>query len=182
MLSIDTISNNKEETLIGLKKRGFKDLKIIDKIIDLNLSGVEFITEFQRYYPEGEILAPLIGMTDFHHNGQMGIEKSFNSLLMGNNGEKIVMTDLHGKVVKEIRQVSAPKEGEKLTLTIDSRLQYVAYRELKNQVRKVNAESGSVVILDSTNGDILATASYPSYNPNDRKTYSPEKELSLIHI
>ena len=176
------LKNRENKNFSYIKNGRYLSSEITNKIFDLNLSGAEFITEFQRYYPEGEILAPLIGMTDFHHNGQMGIEKSFNSLLMGNNGEKIVMTDLHGKVVKEIRQVSAPKEGKKLTLTIDSRLQYVAYRELKNQVRKVNAESGSVVILDSTNGDILATASYPSYNPNDRKTYSPEKERNRVII
>ena len=89
--------------------------------------------------------------------GQMGLEKSFNEMLKEEHGEKIVMIDKDRKIVNQLRVVNTPKEGKKLTLTIDTRLQYVAYRELKKQAIKVNAKSGSVVILDTTNGDILAS-------------------------
>ena len=107
--------------------------------------------------------------------GQMGLEKSFNKMLKEEHGEKIVMIDKDRKIVNQLRVVNTPKEGKKLTLTIDTRLQYVAYRELKKQAIKVNAKSGSVVILDTTNGDILAVANYPSYDPNNRRTYTPAR-------
>ena len=74
------------------------------------MKGVEFIKEFQRYYPEGEAISPLIGLTDFHHNGQMGLEKSFNKILSGKDGKKIVMRDRHGKIVKEIKKLKNPVE------------------------------------------------------------------------
>ena len=92
------------------------------------------------------------------------------------------MRDRHGKIVKEIKKLKNPVEGKKLFLTIDTRLQYIAYRELKKQINEVNAKSGSIVIMDTTNGDILATASYPSHDPYNRKTYSPEKERNRVII
>ena len=172
-----------------LKKRGntkytrFKEgrylpSKTIEKILELDLNGIYFEKEFQRYYPEGEVTASLIGMLKEDKNemfGQMGLEKSFNKMLKEEHGEKIVMIDKDRKIVNQLRVVNTPKEGKKLTLTIDTRLQYVAYRELKKQAIKVNAKSGSVVILDTTNGDILAAANYPSYDPNNRRTYTPAR-------
>jgi len=149
-----------------------------EKILALNIDGVYFEKEFQRHYPEGEVTASLIGMLKEDKNvffGQMGLEKSFNEMLKEEHGEKIVMIDKDKKIVNQLRVVNKQKEGKKLTLTIDARLQYVAYRELKKQAIKVNAKSGSVVILDTTNGDILAIANYPSYNPNNRRTYTPER-------
>ena len=147
-----------------------------NKISRLNIKGIYFIKEFKRYYPEGETFASLIGMTNINHIGHMGLESSYDSSLAGINGKKKVMIDRQGTIVKEIKEIKKPKEGSKLVLTVDARLQYVAYRELKKQVRKVDAKSGSVIILDSTNGDILATASYPSYDPNDNSTYTVEAE------
>ena len=149
--------------------------EVVNEIKKLNLSGLYFEKEMQRFYPEGEVLAPLIGKTDTNHEAQMGLELSFDKLLSEENGMKIVKQDGNGKIVKEIRLVKQPKEGKNLELTIDIRLQYVAYRELKKQVNKVNAKAGSVVILDSINGDILAIANYPSYDPNLPGSYSPEK-------
>ena len=154
----------------------------VNDIKELNLKGIEFIKESKRHYPEGESISNLIGLTDFHDNGVMGLEKSHNDILSGKDGRKKVMRDLHGKIVKEIEILKKPNEGKKLILTIDSRLQYVAYRELKKQINNVQANSGSIVIMDTTNGDILAAASYPSYDPNNRKTYSPEKERNRVII
>ena len=121
-------------------------------------------------------MAPLIGKTNIDHVGHMCLEKSYDSFLKGVDGERIVRKDKDGKVVKNIRLVSPAKDGEKLILTIDSRLQYVAYRELKKKIEQVNAKSGSVVILDTSNGDILAAASYPSYDPNNKNAYTSEGE------
>ncbi len=176
------IANRENKSFTYVKKGRYLSEKIVNQIKKLNLEGVEFIKEFQRYYPEGEAISPLIGLTDFHHNGQMGLEKSFNKILSGKDGKKIVMRDRQGKIVKEIKKLKNPVEGKKLFLTIDTRLQYIAYRELKKQINEVNAKSGSIVIMDTTNGDILATASYPSHDPHNRKTYSPEKERNRVII
>lgn len=176
------IANRENKSFTYVKKGRYLSEKKANQIKTLNLKGVEFIKEFQRYYPEGEAISPLIGLTDFHHNGQMGLEKSFNKILSGKDGKKIVMRDRHGKIVKEIKKLKNPVEGKKLFLTIDTRLQYIAYRELKKQINEVNAKSGSIVIMDTTNGDILATASYPSHDPHNRKTYSPEKERNRVII
>ncbi len=156
--------------------------EVVDEIKKLNLSGVYFQKEMQRFYPEGEVLAPLIGRTNYDHEGQMGLELSFDKHLSEENGLKIVKQDGKGEIVKEIRLVRQPKEGKKLVLTIDKRLQYVAYRELKNQVINVNAKAGSVVVLDSTNGDILAIANYPSYDPHLPGSYSDEKSKNRAII
>jgi len=180
-----------------LKKGRYLSSETREKILALDIDGVYFEKEFQRYYPEGEVTASLIGMTKeelvkIEKNGlidskniifgQMGLEKSFNEMLKEEDGEKIVMIDKDRKIVNQLRVVTTPKEGKKLILTIDKRLQYVAYRELKKQAIKVNAKSGSVVILDSTNGDILAIANYPSYDPNDRRTYTAEGERNRAII
>ena len=168
-----------------------------EKILALDIEGIYFEKEFKRYYPEGEAIAPLIGMTKIESvkikknsgtlfkdiiSGQMGLERSFNETLKEEDGEKIVMLDKNRKIVNQLRILTTPKEGKKLTLTIDKRLQYVAYRELKKQALKVNAKSGSVVILDTTNGDILAVASYPSYDPNNRGTYTNAGERNRAII
>ena len=177
--------------LTEVKKRKNKSFTYINRYIEasiaseirkLNLKGVEFIKEPKRYYPEGESMSNLIGLTDFHDNGEMGLEKAHNKILSGTDGRKKIMRDLHGKIVKEIAILRKPIEGKNLSLTIDTRLQYIAYRELKKQINHVQAKSGSIVIMDTTNGDILASASYPSYDPNNRRTYSPEKERNRVII
>ncbi|MAR77411.1 MAG: hypothetical protein CMD43_00530 [Gammaproteobacteria bacterium] len=185
------INRDFRKLLVEVKKRQnrsftylnrYTQASVVSEIRKLNLKGVEFIKESKRYYPEGESISNLIGLTDFHDNGEMGLEKSHNKILSGEDGRKKVMRDLHGKIVKEIAILRKPIEGQKLSLTIDARLQYIAYRELKKQINEVKAKSGSIVIMDTTNGDILASASYPSYDPNNRKTYSPEKERNRVII
>ena len=148
----------------------------VKKISELNLKGVGYEKEFLRFYPEGESTGNLIGNTNKEHIGKIGYEASFEKHLKEQNGKKIVRKDRNGKIVDHISLVIAPKDGDELKLTIDKRLQYVAYREIKKQAELVNAKSGSVVILDTTNGDILALASYPSFDPNDKNSYTTEKE------
>ena len=175
---LKTLKNRDHTQYTRIKKGRYLSSETIEKILALDIDGIHFEEDFQRYYPEGEVTASLIGMLKEDKSvmfGQMGLEKSFNEMLKEEHGEKIVMIDKDRKIVNQLRVVNAPKEGKKLTLTIDTRLQYVAYRELKKQAIKVNAKSGSVVILDTTNGDILAVANYPSYNPNERITYTPAR-------
>ena len=175
---LKTLKNRDHTQYTRIKKGRYLSSETIEKILALDIDGIHFEEDFQRYYPEGEVTASLIGMLKEDKNimfGQMGLEKSFNEMLKEEDGEKIVMIDKDRKIVNQLRVVNTPKEGKKLTLTIDTRLQYVAYRELKKQAIKVNAKSGSVVILDTTNGDILAVANYPSYNPNERITYTPAR-------
>ena len=148
----------------------------VKKISELNLKGIGYEKEFLRFYPEGESTGNLIGNTNKEHIGKIGYEASFEKYLKEQNGKKIVRKDRNGKIVDHISLISAPKDGNELQLTIDKRLQYVAYREIKKQAELVNAKSGSVVILDTTNGDILALASYPSFDPNDKNSYTIEKE------
>ena len=174
------IKNRKNKNFTYLKRYIHTDIK--REIKKLDLKGIEFIKEYQRYYPEGESISSLIGLLDFHHNGQSSLEKSFNKTLSGVDGKKKVMRDRHGKVVKEIKKIKNPIEGQKLSLTIDVRLQYIAYRELKKQINNVKAKSGSVVIMDTTNGDVLAAASFPAYDPNNRNTYTNEKERNRAII
>jgi cell division protein FtsI (penicillin-binding protein 3) len=191
------LKNRNHTQYTKLKKGRYLSSETREKILALGIDGIYFEKEFQRYYPEGEVTASLIGMTKeglekiekngvIHSKsiifGQMGLEKSFDEILKEEDGEKIVMIDKDRKIVNQLRVVTTPKEGKKLILTIDKRLQYVAYRELKKQAIKVNAKSGSVVILDSTNGDILAIANYPSYDPNDRRTYTAEGERNRAII
>ena len=172
---IANIKNKKTKKSIYLKRQ-ITSLEEIKEIHELNLKGINFKKESQRFYPEGETFASLIGKTNKDHVGHMGLEFSFNNHLKEIDGKKIVRQDRNGSRVKYISLLRPPKDGKDLELTIDKRLQYVAYRELKKQIKSINAKSGSVVILDTTNGDILAAASFPSYDPNDKNAYTIEAE------
>lgn len=139
-----------------------------ETILDNNFSGVYAQEEFRRYYPAGEFAAHLVGFTNVDDKGQEGIELSFDSWLAGEPGTKKVVKDLKGNVVRELGVLKSPKAGKDLQLTIDLRLQYLAYRELKAAIAKQGAKSGSLVMMDAQTGELLAVANQPSYNPNDR--------------
>lgn len=138
-------------------------------ILDKSFRGVSAEEGYQRFYPAGEVAAHVVGFTDINDKGQEGVELAFNHWLAGARGSKTVVEDLKGNVVKELGIPKAPHAGKDLQLTMDLRLQYLAYRELKAAVAKQNAKGGSVVVLDVDTGDILAMVNQPSYNPNNRK-------------
>jgi cell division protein FtsI (penicillin-binding protein 3) len=144
------------------------------KVLDLGIVGVSGRQEFKRFYPAGEVTAQLVGFTDINDNGQEGMELSYNRLLTGEAGSKKVIKDLTGRVIKDISLIKAARPGESLRLSIDLRVQYAAYRALKASVQKHNAKSGSVVVLDTQTGEVLAMANQPSFNPNDRSALRPE--------
>ncbi|MEX1057442.1 MAG: penicillin-binding protein 2, partial [Natronospirillum sp.] len=143
-------------------------------VLDLNIAGVYGRPEYKRFYPAGEVTSHLLGFTNIDDHGQEGIELAYNHLLSGQSGRNLVLQNLRGQVVRHVETISAPRPGRDLQLTIDLDLQYKAYRSLKAAFQRHQADWASVVVLDARNGDILAVANQPSYNPNDRSSMRPD--------
>jgi len=141
------------------------------KIKALKIPGVNFQDEFKRYYPEGDSLAQLIGFTNIDDNGIEGMELAYQQWLMGVSGKKRVVKDRIGRVIEELDIVKEPRPGNLLQLSIDRRIQFFAYHELENTITQFGAKSGSVVVIDTENGEVLAIANFPSFNPNARSRY-----------
>ncbi len=150
-------------------KRGLNP-SLAKQIKDLKIPGVFLQNEYHRYYPEGPVMAHIVGLTNVDDKGQEGLELAYNNWLEGQSGLKKVVKDRLGHVVADIRSIRQPRPGRDLQLSIDKRIQYVAFRELKTGIERYQADSGSVVVLDVKTGEILAMANWPSYNPNDRLT------------
>ena len=137
-------------------------------VLDLDIVGIFKREEYKRYYPAGEVAAQLVGFTGIDDRGQEGMELAFDDWLYGATGRKRVLKDRKGQVIKELQLIESEKPGSNLALSIDLRLQYIAYRELKAAMKKFRAKSGSVVVLDVQTGEVLAMVNQPSFNPNDR--------------
>jgi len=139
-----------------------------EKILKLNISGVSGQQRYKRFYPAGEVTAQLVGFTNYLDIGQEGMELAYDDWLTGEPGKKKVVLDKNRRVINDISLIQAASSGEDLRLSIDLRVQYAAYRALKKAVKKHNAKSGSVVVLDVNSGEVLAMVNQPSFNPNDR--------------
>jgi cell division protein FtsI (penicillin-binding protein 3) len=139
-----------------------------EKILKLNIPGVSGQQRYKRFYPAGEVTAQLVGFTNYLDIGQEGMELAYDDWLTGEPGKKKVVLDKNRRVIKDISLIQAASSGEDLRLSIDLRVQYAAYRALKKAVKKHNAKSGSVVVLDVNSGEVLAMVNQPSFNPNDR--------------
>ncbi|NVJ60781.1 MAG: peptidoglycan glycosyltransferase FtsI [Gammaproteobacteria bacterium] len=140
----------------------------------LNLEGVYLQQEQRRYYPTAEISSHIVGFTGIDSSGLEGLEKAFDSLLTSNPGQKKVVVDLYRNVIENQGIITDAKDGENITLSIDSRIQALAYRELKAAVLRHGARAGSLVILDVKTGEVLAMVNQPSYNPNRRDQRKPQ--------
>ncbi len=162
------INQHAEKEFIYLKRHLNPD--DAQKILHLEIPGIASQREFRRYYPGGEVLAHALGFTNVDDRGQEGLELAFDDWLAGKPGAKRVIRDRLGHVVENVELVREPKPGRDLILSIDQRIQYLAYRELKAAILEHRASSGSMVILDVTNGEILAMVNQPSFNPNARTT------------
>tara|TARA_R110001592_G_scaffold363352_2_gene684899 strand:+ start:169488 stop:171248 length:1761 start_codon:yes stop_codon:yes gene_type:complete len=145
-----------------------------EEILGLEIPGIYGKGEYKRFYPAGEVTSQLVGFTNIDDRGQEGMELAFDDVLKGVPGAKKILKDLKGRVIKDLALVRSEKPGESLALSIDLRLQYTAYRELKAAVAKHKASSGSVVMLDVRTGEVLAMANQPSFNPNDRSQLSSD--------
>lgn len=144
-------------------------LEVADEILALDLPGVTVTREYRRYYPMAETAGHVVGMTNIDGNGIEGIEKARNDTLAGKNGKTRVIRDAKGKLVESVVRVEEMQPGQDVQLSIDRRIQYLAYKELKTRVYELNAKAGSAVVLDAYTGEILAMANVPSFNPNNRK-------------
>lgn len=139
-----------------------------DIIMAANVVGVSKSKEYKRFYPAGEVAAHVIGFTNIDDKGQEGIELAYDAALEGMPGRRSFVKDLSGNIIRGIGVDQTERPGETIELSIDLRLQYLAYRELKAAVNEHRATSASAVILDVKTGEILAMVNQPSYNPNDR--------------
>lgn len=147
---------------------------IAQKVKNLLIPGVYLQQEYKRYYPEGEIAAHVVGFTNIDDQGQEGLELAYNEWLSGTPGKKWVIKDRLGRAISNVRSVQEQRSGKDLQLSIDRRIQYLAYRELLDGVQKNNAKSGSLVVLDIKTGEILAMVNQPSFNPNNHSGQKQE--------
>ncbi len=157
------------------RKRKFVYLKrhvepaLAQQILALKVPGVNMQREYKRYYPIGEVTAHLLGFTNVDDAGQEGLELAFDHWLKGTDGAKRVLKDRLGHIIKNIESIEPARPGKTLTLSIDKRLQYLAYRELKAAVKHHQARAGMLLLLDAATGEVLALAGQPSFNPNNRR-------------
>ena len=139
-----------------------------ERVVQLGIPGVFLQREHRRYYPAGEVMAHIVGFTGVDDKGQEAMELAFEDTLAGKPGSRRVIKDRLGRIVEDVESISVPQNGQKLTLSIDSRIQYLAHRELKQAVAAHRAKAGGIVVLDAETGEILAMANLPGYNPNNR--------------
>ncbi|MBI1966201.1 MAG: penicillin-binding protein 2 [Betaproteobacteria bacterium] len=145
------------------------------RVVALGIPGVFLQREYRRYYPAGEVTAHLIGFTDVDDRGQEALELAFEPTLAGKPGSRRVIKDRLGNIVEDVESIRTPQDGATLKLSIDARLQYLAYRELKNAVTAHRARAGGIVVLDVASGEVLAMANAPSYNSNNRGKFDPRR-------
>lgn len=150
---------------VYLKRRAPWDMA--EQVRASKLDHVYLQPEYRRYYPAAETTAHVVGVTNIDDQGIEGSEFAFDKQLKGQHGGKVVLKDLRGNTVRDLDYVSAPIYGQDLNLSIDLRLQFLAYRELKSAVASHSAKSGSLVMVDASNGELLALVNQPSYNPNN---------------
>jgi cell division protein FtsI (penicillin-binding protein 3) len=162
-----------DKTFVWVKRQ--VDDPVAKQIADLGIKGIYQRREYKRQYPEGEAAAHVVGFTNVEDIGQEGVELAFNQQLAGKSGSRRVIKDRLGRVVEDVRDVVPPVDGPDLQLSIDSKVQYFAYQKLKDAVLAHKAHAGSVIVVDTITGEVLALANYPSYNPNRRVNLTGEQ-------
>lgn len=162
----ELLQNRLQREFVYLKRQTKPQLA--RTIEDMKLPGVYMQREYKRFYPSSEITSHLIGFTNVDDQGQEGLELAFNSWLRGTTGSKRVLKDLLGRVVADVESIQPAAPGKSIELSIDRRIQYLAYRELKAAVTLHHARAGMLVMLDANTGEVMAMVNQPSYNPNNR--------------
>lgn len=155
-----------DRSFVYLKRQVETD--VADKIVKLGIPGIETRKEYKRFYPEGEVMAHVVGFTNIEDAGQDGMELAAQKTLAGVTGSRRVIKDRLGRVVEDIESIREPHDGRDLTLSIDSKIQYIAFTQLKEAVEKFKAKAGGIIVVDAKTGEVLALANMPTYNPNDR--------------
>ncbi|MGD8741789.1 MAG: penicillin-binding transpeptidase domain-containing protein [Granulosicoccaceae bacterium] len=167
------LATRKGREFVYLKRRVHPDLA--RDVMALKIPGIALQREYRRYYPTGEVSGHVVGFTNVDDVGQEGIELSYDDWLRGHDGSKRVLKDRLGHVIADVESIRQPEPGRDLLLSIDRRLQYLAYSELKAAVQKHKARSGSLVLLDAKTGEVLAMVNQPAFNPNNRKHLQGER-------
>lgn len=142
--------------------------EIAQQVADLKLPGIHQQQEYRRFYPGGEVMSHVLGFTNVEDKGQEGIELAFEKQLAGHAGLRRVIKDRRGQVVEDVVPVRPPRDGEDVTLSIDSKIQYLAWSALRDTMHQQKAKAGAAVVIDSRTGEILALVNAPTYNPNNR--------------
>ncbi|MDH5484844.1 MAG: penicillin-binding transpeptidase domain-containing protein [Gammaproteobacteria bacterium] len=168
---VDKINSNSRREFLYVRRH--IDPALGEQVRALALPGVYLRREYKRYYPTGEVSSHVLGLTNVDDSGQEGIELAYNDWLSGRDGSKRIIRDRLGRAVDDVERLQAAEPGKSIELSIDRRLQYLAYRALKTAVNTNKAVAGSAVILDVTNGEVLAMVNQPSFNANDRSQLRP---------
>ena len=161
------------------KRREFLYLKrqispeLADAVMKLGIPGIAKQQEYRRFYPAGEMMAHVVGVTGVDGRGQEGLELAKEKMLAGKPGSRHVIKDRRGHIIEDIAAIERPRDGRTLSLSIDRKIQYLAFRELKTAVENFKARAGGIVVLDAHSGEVLALANLPSFNPNNRQRLDP---------
>ena len=164
---------NSDRTFVYLKRQ--VEMDVIAKIDKLDIAGLDTRKEYKRFYPQGEVMTHVVGFTNVEDTGQESMELAQQKTLQGATGSRRVIKDRLGRIVEDVGLSKQPHDGKDLTLSVDSKLQYIAFSSIKEAVEKFNAKAGAAVVLDVKTGEVLALANYPTYNPNDRRVLTGEQ-------
>ena len=145
------------------------------QVMELGIPGIFPRHEYRRYYPAGDVTAHVLGFTNVDDKGQEGLELVYQDWLAGRPGSHRVLKDARGHIIEDVESLKTPEQGRELALSVDLKIQYLAYRELEKAVTEHRAKAGGVVVLDAKSGEILALANLPSYNPNNRVKLNRER-------
>ncbi|HAT30247.1 MAG TPA: cell division protein [Janthinobacterium sp.] len=156
-----------DRSFVYLKRQ--VEMDTADKIAKLNINGIDARKEYKRFYPQGEVMTHVVGFTNVEDVGQESMELAQQKSLVGSVGSRRVIKDRLGHIVEDVGSIHEPHDGKDLVLSVDSKIQYIAYTQLKEAVEKFKAKAGAAVVLDIRTGEVLALANYPSYDPNDRR-------------
>ena len=162
-----------DRTFVYLKRQ--VEMDVIAQIEKLKIEGLDTRKEYKRFYPQGEVMTHLVGFTNVEDVGQESIELSQQKTLVGTTGSRRVIKDRLGHIVEDMGMSREPHDGKDITLSVDSKLQYIAFNHVKEAVEKFKAKAGAAVILDIHTGEVLALANWPAYNPNDRSVLTGDQ-------
>ncbi|MES2901847.1 MAG: penicillin-binding protein 2 [Pseudomonadota bacterium] len=156
-----------DRTFVYVKRQ--VEMDVVGQIKALKIKGIDFREEYKRFYPQGEVMTHLVGFTNVEDAGQESMELAQQETLVGTTGSRRVIKDRLGQIVEDVGLSRQPHDGRDLTLSVDSKIQYIAYSQVKAAVEKFKAKAGAAVVLDVRTGEVLALANWPTYDPNDRK-------------
>ncbi len=158
-----------DKNFVYLKRQVSSDVG--DQIKALNVPGIHQLPENRRFYPDGSVMGHVVGFTNIEDRGQEGVELTFNEQLSGTPGSRRVIRDRLGRVIEDVQAIVPPVDGRDLRLSIDTRLQFVVYKALQDALEEHGARAGAALVLDVRNGEILALANLPTFDPNRRETF-----------